>query len=1282
MEYKHFRHFLGFVLLATLVYLGPGTFAAWGQTTTGGTLNVSVVDPSGAAVPNAGLELKDLSTNVVRRSTTQANGVYAFSNLPGGTYSMTVSAQGFSSQVFESVVIRTSLETDVKVDLKVGVTSDSITVTASEVPIVQTEASALSTNFDTKQVFNLPQLTRSAMSLVYDVPGYASGTFNNLPGGATVSAEFDGTQSMSNRFRDSGIFGGYGSSVIDPRLENIAEFTVTTSQLDLGGSGTSAMKISIVTKRGTNQFHGLLYEDFRNTVLNANSWSNNATVNANGVGTARSITKYNNFGGTLGGPIWKNKVFFFGSYSMQKNPNTSINTRTILNPLAQQGIYQYLGPTGAPVSVDLFSIAKSAGLQSVLNPVIKSQLAQINGIVATGLITPNASDPNTSTYTFTNPSTATNNYPMFKIDWNQTDKLRFTLSYSQQKSDNGVSVAPNFPGMDTLDHVTYSQGNNKIIGLSTDYAVSPTIFNNLRLGYLYQFSIFDPENLGIDLPSIEHVDWSVGTGPYSSSYPRTTISSLYSVYSVNDTLTWQRGKHSLVAGFSGFREWDRYWNGPGGWPSFSLGINSNDPAYAALNNAMPVSSVTGMNTTFQGSARSLYATLIGDVSGASIAVGRPLDPKTKQYKPFGQYNLNEVQQSEGFWLQDRWRILPNLTLNYGIRWDIVGDDHDKDGAYTSAKSLADIWGPTSVGALFQPGTLGGIGEPSFTASVHKYNTSWKNPQPAIAIAWNPEASSGILGKIVGRNKTVIRAGYSLRNYQDGAQNIWAFGSNGMFFYQGGSASPDPTATGPGYFKPGSLTLATPTPVPNWLLNPQTWSPTIMGTQMFGSSEYAMNPNIRLPYVQSWNFGIQRELGASALEINYVGNLTLHTWTALNLNEVNIFETGFLSEFKNAQSNLAINQANGKGNTPFNYGLPGEVALPIFTTAFGSAGASGTASVWTGLQNNLTNGAVGSQARTMVSTTSYLCNMIGSANFAPCASQVGANVAGSKPLNFWQINPYAKTGGLNYLDASGMANYEALQAQWRTRLTHGALFTFSYTLAHSLANGSQSNIQSQGYTPYTLRNLHLSYQETGTDIRQALRVVGTFDLPFGKGKMLANRGGIVNAIVGGWTLGTITSITTATPTFFGNQSGYATVDGVASGINLMNGTTAKQFQDSFQQIHTGSCTASGCNGWVQEFTPYLAANGTADPNKFVYNTTPGTWGVWPVLRGPLSWSSDASVTKRVAIHENYKFMIQATATNVFNHPNIGLGSLSLTSTSFGRTTPSGSRSMVLRANIEF
>ncbi len=1254
--------FVRSILLSGVLVLG-----AWGQTTsTGGSLNVTVSDPTGAAIPGATLELKELSTNDIRHATTQANGVYTFPNLPGGTYELRVNSQGFAQQVFQSVLVKTSLETDIHALLKIGPTTESVTVTETEAPLVQTESSALSTSIDTKQVFNLPVIGRSAFGLAMLTPGWATttngsttGTFNNLPGGAIVSADFDGTAGMSNRFRSSG-YNSYGTTVVTPRIENIAEMTITTSQLDLSGNGTSAMRISIVNKRGSNQFHGRLYEDFRNTVLNSNSWSNNANVNAQGVGIPRSITKYNEFGGSVGGPILKNKLFFFGTWSEQKNPNTSTPSATVLNAPAQQGIYQYLDNSGKLQQVDLFQIARQNGLPAAVANDISGQFKQISGVLSQGTLVQSPSDPNISTFTFTNPSSNTVYYPTIRLDYNATDKLRLNGSYTQQKQSSPKTYAPIFPSIDTVDNTSY-QTNNRIVGVGADYTFTPTLINQFHAGYLYQYSIFDPESLGLNLPGIHSEAWGYGQSVVGSNiYPRTAISSLYQQQSANDSLSWQRGAHSLIFGGTWYREMDKYWNGPGGWPVYTFGLNANDPAYTAINNAMP-----GVSTTLQGSARALYATLVARISSVNIAVGRPLDPGTKQYKDFGQYNLNEVQSSGGFWAQDRWRISPNFTLNFGLRWDIVGDDYDKDGAYTSAKSLADEWGPTPVGALFQPGTLGGIAMPQFVAHQHVYHTAKVNPQPAVALAWNPNADSGILGKLIGHGKTVIRTGYSLRNYQEGAQNFWALASGGLFFYQQGSLTPDPTLTSAGYFKPGSLTYGDP--LPQYLLTPGTWSPTINADQVFGQTYNAINPNIRQPYVQSWNFGIQRELpGGNALEINYVGNLTLHSWLSLNQNEVNIFENGFLQEFKNAQNNLAINQANGKGNTAFNNGLPGQVPLPIMTAAFGS---SSTASGWTSFVTQLQTGAAGQMARSMVSTTSYLCNVVGGTNFSPCAGNAGSG----RPLNFWNINPWAKTAGLNYLDASGTSNYHGLQAQFRQRLTHGMQFTLSYTLAHSLVLGSVNNIQSQGLTPYTLRNLHLNYGPSPYDIRQVFRANGTYDLPFGKNKRFLNQGKVANAIFGSWTVGTITAIQTGNPVQI--SGGYATVTGADSGVNFL-GISANDFQNGIQIQHTGL-------PYVLTFDPkYIGANGMANPAYLTSASTPGVFGYRPTFYAPMWWSSDMSLTKSVPVHENWRLTLQGTAANVFNHPTIGMGSLSVTSTSFGRATPGGTRRIELRANIEF
>src|SRR5262249_1703576 len=150
-------------------------------------------------------------------------------------------------------------------------------------------------------------------------------------------------------------------------------------------------------------------------------------------------------------------------------------------------------------------------------------------------------------------------------------------------------------------------------------------------------------------------------------------------------------------------------------------------------------------------------TLVGRISG--VTTTRPLNFATKQYKPYGEYDLDEVQASAGFFFQDQWRLLSNLTLNYGLRWEFIGDDHDINGDYTSSRSVADLWGPTTIGVPFVPGALGGVADPQMIARVHHYKASLANPEPAVGVAWSLNKKGGMLGRILGKDQTIVRAGF-------------------------------------------------------------------------------------------------------------------------------------------------------------------------------------------------------------------------------------------------------------------------------------------------------------------------------------------------------------------------------------------------------------------------------------------------------------------------------------------------------------------------------------------
>src|SRR5262249_32867483 len=259
--------FLALCLAVVLYAVHPGG-VAWAQTGATGTVNITVTDPAGASVPAADIQIQDIATNDVRKASTQENGTYSFPNLPFGVYRLTVTKPGFATEVFQSVQVQTARVTDVPVVLKIATTQETVQVTTDATPLVETTSSVLANTIDTKQVVDLPMVNRNVMGLAFLVPGWSStaagstnGTWNNMPGGAVVGADFDGTPGISNRFRSGGF--AYGTTAVQPRIEDVAEMTIQTGQLDLSGTGTSAMRISIVTRRGTNAFHGRLFEDFR-----------------------------------------------------------------------------------------------------------------------------------------------------------------------------------------------------------------------------------------------------------------------------------------------------------------------------------------------------------------------------------------------------------------------------------------------------------------------------------------------------------------------------------------------------------------------------------------------------------------------------------------------------------------------------------------------------------------------------------------------------------------------------------------------------------------------------------------------------------------------------------------------------------------------------------------------------------------------------------------------------------------------------------------------------------
>jgi hypothetical protein len=1315
-----------FGLLPLFVLALACCFPSFAQMASQGTVTVSVVDPSGGAVQGANLQLQDTATNKTWEAETQQVGSYTFVGLPFGKYQLTISKAGFQSEVLDSVIVQTNRVTDVKVTLQVGAAVQKIVVTESAVPLLETTSSAIAQTIDIKQVEDLPLQSRDISALAFLTPGFTGTPGNGTWGGLPVIAQgnnIDGVIASTSRMK----FAGNSQPGLEARVEDIQEMTVQSGQSDLSqGLGTASMQVNFVTRRGSNDLHGRVFEDFRNTALNANSWFNNA------IGVPRNPIILNDFGGSAGGKIIRDKLFYFASFAMSKQPGGyEVTGVPILSPQAQTGVFAYnlTGPQAGQTVNLLTQVAQPNGLPAAVNgstngaaPQVFPQLQLIAKDIAAGKVIPVSNDPNLQTVSWAEGSPITRYYPAARIDYNISQKLKLDFSLEETKINQPNASPPPLPGPDFASQAGRNYSNNYITSVGLNWTVTPNLINQFRGGYYYNAFWYGFGSKPIWAPPLDlpQVSWAVGTSGQTFTLP---VSTFYPLVNVVDNASWLRGAHTISFGFDFYREQDHYWNPPDGIDNLALGLINGDPARNAFDNYF-ASATSGD----RGEAENLYATLVGRLSSLTpIGSGFPYDPKTGKYatQPGSAYNLDELQKGWGLYAQDTYKLTPRFTLNYGLRWDFTGDDHDMTSAYHGA-SISAMYGPSGVGNLFKPGTLTGDMNPAYVASSHQYAPWNVSPQPTIGIAWNPNFSEGILSKLTGESKTVIRAGFDVKRFTEPYQFFWNNASNhGLAFFQYFSYQPA-NGGGTGTFTPGSISLQGG-PVPN-TANPAnfTYSPAAYAASI-PESTYTWNyfwgasgfdPHIHQPYVMEWNLGIQRQLGQNnVFEIRYVGHRSIHQWIQENPNEVNIFENGFLKQFQAAQKNLAGCMANAicAQNPSFaNQGLPNQVALPLFDAAFACPPGGCPSGVTPGQDYtngsfiiDLSQGAAGALASQLAypfGTVPYMCNLAGS-SLSPCATQFGYTSPGAYPLNFFQVNPLGASfpGVAQSLEfAGGYGNYHALQVDFRQKQWHGMQFDVNYTWSHTLG------LQPENYqgsaaawlgsvNEFTIRNLRLNYGPTNFDLRHVIHASGTFDLPFGRGKALLNRGGALDKVVGGWTVGNILTWETGFP--FQLFGGYNTFNDTGDGGFVLNGVTVSQLQNGIGvfQPTASQCPAGTPCTFKDIINPALRGSPSGNCNSFLtgvcQNTAPGTLGFNPWLHGSHVWNDDMSLSKAVPFGERFKFTLQAEALNIFNHQNWGTPGGFVTGPGVGTTGPmgftnvstnnnGGARVLELRANITF
>jgi len=836
-------------LLAAAILFGP---LARAQNSNTGELKGSVTDPSGGVVPGAAVSIKNVQTGVVTPTTTNQSGLYDVPFLAPGNYTVTFSKQGFRSAVREGIVLQ--IETlEISMALQVGTATEEIVVNSAP-PLVETETSGQHVDISAQAIDAAPIVgTDWRAEMIQLIPGVNTGGGPGTAGGGQGSG-INGTQGYNINFLSDGSAAtaprDFNSSNYYLPVDAIAEVSVSSGNAPAQyGNGLTA--INVITKSGTNTFHGSAYEYDQNTALNARGFYNHTGPKA--------VEHWNEYGGTVGGPVIKNKVFFFFAY--QRNPSSTPTS----------GLYSY--PTAAMQAGDFYGIPGATGpafsptgtLLGTFDPVAVKLQSYFPASSAAGWIpgcpgpaNVSAGTPQTcsalNNYVFNSSSPNTDTWYTGKADFNISSKQRVSFSFNYLPTVSSyVPPDPLYPS----DATAYSQGDTDDLTMQvTDiFTISPTMVNEFRLGGSREFDVYRPPSLNKNDPATLGLEPAYGANSPSNVFPKITIDSgagagcfaLGSgcgengnidaalgegVYNLSDVLTLVHGRHTIKVG----GEFDKDYQNYTSWGDISSG-----------------------NFEFNGGVTGIpYADfLAGDV--------------------YGWYVYNSDATSAHMWnsavfASDDIKLTPHLTLNLGLRWQMQSGwsvNHNLFGNYDpNLPNSAD--GGQYKGAIL----FGGQSDKQYGGTIGDLSTiqngDYKQFAPRVGIAWSP------------KDKWSIRASYGIFDAPRDAEN-YTDGALGLGF--------NPHNNGNGGYVNGSYAFKLAVgPPPGTVVYPtlQTLSPEI---DNYSSVEYYPQ-NMPTVYVQQALVSVQHEFaGGILLDASYVNTRGTNLNFATNINQAPVSELG-------------------------------------------------------------------------------------------------------------------------------------------------------------------------------------------------------------------------------------------------------------------------------------------------------------------------------------------------------------------------------------------------------
>jgi hypothetical protein len=1210
--------------LSLFVFLSLSAGQIYGQGTTS-RVTGTVIDTTGAAVSGATVNLTNEANNVSFSTQTSGGGAYAFDLIPAGVYKVSVEKSGFKKFVSTGVIVQINQPATVNISMEVGDVSAQVTVEAGAVAVQTSSSGNIGSTVDQKTLESLPIVGtrgRNPLDLLNFQPGVVTG--GNTGGAVNVHGSRDRAFNFTLDGVDVNESSAGGSNFTPLRMnpDSLQEFQIVTSNPTAELGRSSGAQVTMITRSGTNQVHGNAFEYYQTPRFSAKSYSGNIN------NLAKEQFVQNIFGGSIGGPIVKDKLFYFANLQMLRAYDTGLVTRTVYTQSARSGLFRYVvgranaaagtstasvDAAGNPVlpacgggvttlCVSSYNIANNPlgiTLDQALTAAINAQPLPNNFNTGDGL--------NTAGFNFASPQHEKQYDFVTKFDYSLNEKNLIYVRYAQgaQNSfgDSGNSGRPIFP--DSPNFVdTFRDPKN----LAINYRWSPTnrIINEFILGlnkFAFSFDTAEPD------PNIPYAFLDIATANTNFVSNARKLQTWQFV----DNVTFDYSPHVIKTGLNfrfGKQTDDRSSvAGIGLEPTVTFGNGAGFTGFA-----LPAAGSTSINSNDLSRLQNATNNLLGRVSTVSQAfVSDPNNPS--QFAPAGTRWIFTAKYPElDFYVQDNWRVRPNLTLDLGVRWEVKLNPSSEGRPILIPNQPFTLGSAASNTLKWTPGDL--------------FKNDFKKILPSIGFAWDPFKSG----------KTSIRANYRISSdriatqlfaaslYQNIPGN--ALGASNTAFGQGG-----------GLFRNAGPVIAAlaPSSTPEALRQPAAFSV---------NSINVIDPALEFPQVHSWTASFQREISKNnVFEVNYVGKHAVHLQGAYNANQVNINAkvAGQSESFLDAFNNI---RANSSYNSPLiNLIFSGNPANNGGTARFRALDSASLSQ--------------GSAATLALAASRKVC----------AAADVTAGICTNAQLNQRLLDiygfssllqPYSQfTGGLIVFDSNDYSWYHGLEVVFKRRVSSALTAQISYTLSKSMDNRSwdpsitsfsTGTNQSASSTPFDNRDRSLNYAWSDYDRRHVLQGTYRYELPFGKGKAFGSdipRG--LDYVIGGWQLSGTLLVASGRP--FTVYSGLNTFSNSVSSTADCNGCS----RDMGELV-----VESGRNFWFD-------TNGRA---KFT-SPTPGTIGNTGrnFFLQPAYFQTDASLSKQFRITERVSFDFRVDAKNFTNTPSFSAPTATLTSSIFGRINDS-------------